>query len=221
MERKLIEENLKYFDLIKGDLPQFRPVIQAVWDAYETLGLGDFDNDVWAELRDQGPESIISHYRSELTRDMAATGIRNSAMKSALLADTEKPIEQLRQALSKAKAFRPTIYREFNELLELGQISILDGEITISDQDAETIKEKHCRIYLDSDEAYRLYGIFESARHVYEELVAFNIESKKLWADGFSFSVFDSFVVDKHIEPRVSAGAIKGLIRQSKYNRDR
>jgi len=209
MEKFLADENKALFDQIKGDLSQFRPSIESVREAYEVLEIGEFNNEVWTELRDAGPAQIIAKYRHALDEELASTGVKHSVLKRVALNGTEEAVENLLSALHAAQRFAPRKSVNRDIYLDLSYVSIIDGKIAISDDDAELIKDEYCRVYIEDEEQFKMYSILIKARELYKNLAAMNQQYKYQWRTGFGFGVLDTFIGKRDsAEPTISGQAV-------------
>jgi hypothetical protein len=202
---------------LMSDLSDRVPTISRLRHAYEALGVGEFTDDAWKDLRDNGTAQAIDLYNEALQADLKATGVRNPVLKQVVLQGMDQVINDLTTSLKEVRQFRSIRHRDENIWLTPEFISIVDGgEIVVTEEDQERLKEAHCRTYLENEAEIQFYGILERAVEVYKDLAQFNVDMKRIWPAGFGFNVFDSFIFDKHTEPRISGEGVKRQVRWAK-----
>jgi len=161
--RKRISQNDELLKDICNDLRKFKPALERLRAAYAALELTEeFKDSIYKELVTKGSARMTEQYKKELNAQLDKSGITNTNIRAVALAAAEEPQKLLNTALQELKdvVLIPSyVTNPRHQLLSLKQISYVDHEFVITDQDRESIAEMHCRIYLETEEDHKTYNI--------------------------------------------------------------
>lgn len=174
--RKLIYQDDSLLTDICNDLRKFKPALEKLKAAYAALELTeDFNDSIHKELITKGSARMTEQYKKELNAQLDKSGITNTSLRAVALSGAEEPQMLLSKALQELKevVLIPSyVTNPRHQVLSLRQISYVDQDFVITDQDRESIAETHCRIYLETEEDHKTYNILLNLQ---DALAAFEV----------------------------------------------
>lgn len=186
-ERVLIYENEAVFQAIKGDLNHFQPKLKALKEAYDALEIGDFTNDIFAEIKESGINKILTDFEIDLNKQLDQSGIKNVNLRSVALNGTDLVKQNLTSAFEALQSVTidiPAYGIQRNKSLELQEIAFMNDAFVIANP--EQIKELHCRIYLQDEADRYIHSVLVDLKN---SLNDFSVMAKQY---GFGFALSDS-----------------------------
>lgn len=178
----------------------------AVVEAYETIGLGSFDSEVFTLLKNGQRATIEARAEEQLekeTQGFKIPVIRNSAREHLhtllnLLFDAWNAVEQTR----KASYHNPTLSTELN----WNEITYQDGNFIV---DHEASRKRHETVIENEDEA-EMYQLALETKHAFDKLGAF-LKDRGLSSSRYAIISHSGVLYEKDNTLEIRPTAIKVL----------
>ncbi len=170
MEKILIFEDEKLLEAIIADLGQYQPSLAQLKAAYEALELGEFNDEVFTDLKAHRLGKLIAEYEKNLEDQLDSAGIKNTNLRRVSLEGTEVPKRDLYKAHDALKAVNVQVYQygpTRHKTLDLSEICFKDGIFQV--ENVEAIAENHCRVYLNDEKDRELYAKMEKVKNAINE----------------------------------------------------
>ncbi len=150
--RILIKEDRNLLNEIVNDLRGYKPTLTALYNGYNGLQLGSFNNEIFKKITKQGLSHLYTKYQANLEAECDKTGVINPILRKTVMSASEPEFEKFRKVYSDLMDYSPTPSR-FNPrpMLELENISFNGENFEVSAVDQEIILERNCRIYLQTE----------------------------------------------------------------------
>lgn len=149
MNRILIKENNHLLGQICNSLNKYHQPLNELKTAFDSLEIGEFNNEIFQELIINGTAKIESTFVRQLNEMLDKMDVSNSMIRKNLTEGKDNLMFNLKNKLKELKSFVPPRLPESFPRINLDDISYLDGEFKIVDK--EVIAERYCRIYLDNE----------------------------------------------------------------------
>lgn len=219
----LIDEDKSLLSLICKDTSQYLPLLEKLKKKYDSLQLGEFDNEIFKELINDGSGGVIEKYHQSLERQLNTLKIKSKIMRKNLVAEHNIYIENFKKSLLLVTSFMPHRFsRNVSPTLELNYISYHNGTFQILSEDIEAITDKHCRTYLSTEIEVRAYKTIIKLNESYGDLK--DIMSEIGYNRFRGFESMHLFIKDVRI-PEVRPKEVKEMFNQVEkqrlYNKDR
>lgn len=225
-ERILVEQDNDLRDSILSDISQFRGPFEKVIEAFEALNMGEMTNDVFEQIKNNRAGQIVKQYNEKLAQELDGAKIINPTLRASLLTGTSEPSKAFLKAVSEfaSTEVKSTSYiqKRINSdvRLTIEDISFEDGELYISESDKESITEKYCRFYLETEDEQKA---FEAAKIITEQYKIMMDLDKRLGMNlnrSYMNCIQDFFIdIGEDIKPnkRFIAGLSARMERLKKY----
>lgn len=169
MKRILIHEDNDLAKKIQSDLKTFKPLLDDLKRAYESLEMGSFKSEILEQLKEQGLKPLEVEYSELIASQLDKSGITLKQIRENMTRGSQKIFQNFARAFEAVKSFEPKQYGlNQRPILDYGQISYSDefGKFHISPEEVEVIKEFHCRIYLENEKEKELYDALNNLRDI-------------------------------------------------------
>lgn len=147
--RTLIEEDLNLVDRLVRQAAQFKPLFNKVLAAYNELNLGKFTGETWDSIKRNGAEEINRAYQDRLNEDLKH--LKTPMLQRNAIELATEPVASFEETIRELRAFEPRSGRDDNKAIDISDLSFVDGELVINEEDRELLAEKYARVYLESD----------------------------------------------------------------------
>ncbi|MGF7081505.1 hypothetical protein [Mucilaginibacter sp. UYCu711] len=162
MDRTLIKQDNDLLKSICGDLRKFRATFAPVVEAFDQFEIGSITNDIFIDIIAGNHNTVIDNYRKSLSDHLDKTLVKNSTLKRIVLAGTEETIANFIRACS---AFvntdaAPSPYgldKDRTMFLTAKRLSLIGGELCISDKTKEQLLESYCHLYVETEADHLIY----------------------------------------------------------------
>jgi hypothetical protein len=230
MKRRLVFEDKELLSKILGDLRFFTPSLDALKTAYEGLEIGEFTNEIFKELVNEGTSTVFARHSKSLNDQLDKTGVVNTKLREIVLQGTDGPKVTLRDALTELRSVTPKIpespvFRTRTELLTLSFISFDGNSFIVSDEDKERLTETYCRDYLNDDRTQLLYAELEVMRDALSKFRALMTDLGLPIDKRFATAGLDKFLYAKDevvtIIPKSVNNLIQGTANLKAYQKAR
>lgn len=230
MKRRLVFEDQELLSEILRDLRFFKPSLEKLKTAYESLEIGQFTDEILDELVLEGTGKIFERHTKSLNDQLDKTGVVNTKLREFVLQGTDGPKAALREALTELRSIKPEPPTSITasartKVLPLELISF-DGErFFISDSDKDWLTEAYCRDYLESEATQDLYARLEIMRDALNDFRRILSTLDLRYDSRFVTSGLDKFLCVKDdnvsIIPKSVNGNIKGAAALKAYHQAR
>lgn len=232
MEKILLQENEALAAEICKDLKEFLPVLNELKQSFEKLELEPFSDSVFKELVKSGPTMFVNRYVTNLNTELDRLQITSALMRGNAMASHSEQTEGLKEAVRKAKVFKPTLFvssdRPPKALLSIDLITYSDAadRFYVSDDSIELIMERHCRIYAQTEQQVKFLGIVLGLKKAFDEYRSFLDDQGILYpAHAPINTIALTLSSAKGEESKIKAGSIISICKykaaQEEYNRQR
>lgn len=212
-KRKLISEDKSYLDLLERDLSGFIPRLKDLKEEFEALEIKPFSNTILTELLNEGAAKTESQFETKLQTQLKKAGITSLVIQENMMAGSKERFNEFRDALEFAKDFIPTrSSMDSRKRLNIDSISF-DGEcFLITDEEKERLLEENARIYLETEEEFKLYANLENLLTAYNSLTQNLEELKYDAANNSAVSLPSGFFTLKDGKYQIKAISIKHAV---------
>ncbi|MCP9198800.1 hypothetical protein MKO06_02710 [Gramella sp. GC03-9] len=213
MKRELIFEDRDKLRSITQDIKDYNPYLDKVKSTYENLEMGEFSDEVFNELK-RSTSSIRKRFEEKLDTEIKKAGITMTSVSEKMKESPRKDFEAFEEAVNDLSSFSPNNSGKTfpRPDLSLEDITYMQGKFMISKTDQENILEKHCRIYLETEEEKRLYDKLQNFISVYndlqEEIDSHNFKYN-FGINGVHGVHYHFLQYDKNGKPEIKPGMIK------------
>lgn len=170
LERKLLHEDQAIYNSFQSHFPSISCTILALKKDYENLEIGEFNDGIYKELLAGRITEIEAKYNESLQATLTAIGPLNSQIKSNLLSNTDQFIKKLRDTRNRLISSTPAS-SVTGQPFPLYYITIIEGLPVLTEDNKESIKELHCRTYLQSEIEHEVYEKLGNLSAAYNALL--------------------------------------------------
>lgn len=170
-ERKLIFEDQGLIPLLEKDLRHFWPHLDKLKVSFDALELEAFSDEIYKELVNKGTTEIKERYQDKIRKEIKSAGITNSLITENLMNGNLENIAKLNKDLDTLKASHP--FKSAWETLpnlRIEDISYSEEGFIVSEEDQESLMEKHARVYIQDPEEHELYESLQAFVDAYNDI---------------------------------------------------
>tara|TARA_R110000751_G_scaffold938_4_gene3835 strand:- start:11671 stop:12411 length:741 start_codon:yes stop_codon:yes gene_type:complete len=172
--KKLIHEDTKALVNIQDDLKKIRPILVGILLNYERLEIGDFNNEVFTEIKNRGLRKLERKYLLKMEGQIKKAGITSSLVIKNLMNGSNEIFQELKVEVSKALSFN-NYYRRFGDntpFIKLEMIDYVGGSFMITEETEAKFIENHCKVYLETDQENKIYDAANKFMDGFKELIS-------------------------------------------------
>ncbi|WP_300441356.1 hypothetical protein [Christiangramia sp.] len=143
---------------MKKDLQDMQPLLEGLKTSYENLELSKFDNAIYSEIIKEGTRKIEQRFKKTIESQIKKAGITSKIIQANMLKGNHEILQEFKLSLDNLEKFKPIRSSiDHSPVLPLGLITYEDHFFIISEDDEEKILENYDRIYLETEDEFKVY----------------------------------------------------------------
>jgi len=152
-KRTLLFEDSKAIEKYEVRINQFLPIFTKIKTCYEGLEIGEFTDEVYKDLLNNGVNNIRSKYSKAFDDKIGGLPL---VIRQSIERERDVPMDALKMAFDNLKSHNTSGLGSI--VFPLDCITIFEGVPTINKLDKEKILERYHRVYIEGDIEHDVYA---------------------------------------------------------------
>lgn len=158
-QRTLIKEDKAKLNAMLKDVDLMMPILNKLQSAYNDLGIGKFDNDIFQEVINRGTSEVRDRFDKKNEEEVKKAGFTSKRIIQNILMGADEDFQKFNSQVKIFKEFTapryamdttPRLPKKFVHCFHFGGFAVLE-------ENEEQILEEYCRIYLEGPEEHEAY----------------------------------------------------------------
>lgn len=197
--KKLVWENLVPLDQLTKEVSMLIDLANEVADEYEKLAIGKFTQEIYDDLVNKGIDGTKENYIGSAKDEIKRLKVMNPTVRNSLLERIDLDLKSLEDSVNKLKKYNSHINRFNYHILTSAHSEITsfqERRFVLTVSDIERIKDKYCRVFIETQNQQELYDSLNDFVASYDKVIKAAKRTNEKFANNLSNSInaMDPFV---------------------------